>query len=124
MTPFDFWVQMLNAPLSGNIDQNISPSLISFDIKGVPEIEQRVLTEVASYGKQLGKVLEALQALSVATQTQLPEIDALVADIEVIKDESKDVLRDDAERALARLKSADPVAWQALLSAADAPSAR
>ena len=119
MTPFDFWGQVLRLPLSGNNYQDISPSLISFDFKGVPEIERRVQQEVASYGKQLGKVLEALQALSAATQTPLPEIDVMVARIEAIKDDSKAALRADAESALSRLKNADPAAWAALVAAAE-----
>lgn len=122
MTPFDFWAPFFRAPLSGDVTQDISPSLISFDIKGVPAIERRVQTEVASYGKQLGKVLEALQDLSEATKTPLPEIDDLVTQIEAVKETQTLTLRDDAEKALARLQKADPEAWAEVLTSAKAPA--
>ena len=51
---------MIRAPFSGDVTQEITPRFLFPDIKGSPAIEERVVREVASYGKQLGKVLEAL----------------------------------------------------------------
>lgn len=102
---------VFRAPFSGDVRQEIVPSLFSTQMKGSPEIEARVVREVASYGRQLGKVLEALQALSAATGVALPEIEELVAGVERVKAEAKDALREEAEAALARLKAADEGAW-------------
>lgn len=112
--PFDIWSPVIRAPFSGDVVQRIEPRLLSPEIKGSPEIEARIQTEVASFGKQLGKVLEALQTLSAATATPLPEIDSLVAGVETVKAQSKELLRAEAERALARLRAADEPAWRAL----------
>lgn len=111
LTPFDIWSPIFRAPFSGDVTQEITPRILSPDIKGSPTIEGRVQREVASYGKQLGKMLEALQVLAEATGTALPEIDGLVAEIEAVKADAKEALRTDAEAALARLKAVDEDAW-------------
>ena len=116
LTPFDIWSPIIHAPFSGDVTQEITPRILSPDIKGSAGIEHRVQTEVASFGKQLGKVLEALQTLSAATDTPLPEIDALAADIETVKADAKDVLRREAAEALARLKAIDPAGHAALVA--------
>lgn len=114
-TPFDIWSPIFRAPFSGDVTQEITPRFLSPDIKGSPAIEEKVVREVASYGKQLGKVLEALQALSAATDTPLPEIDALVAEVETVKADAKEALRAEAEAALARLKAVDEDGWREVL---------
>lgn len=115
LTPFDTWSTVIRAPSSGDVTQEITPRFLSPDIKGSPAIEERVVREVASYGKQLGKVLEALQALSAATETPLPEIDALVAEVEAVKRNAKEALRAEAEAALKRLKLVDEDGWREVL---------
>ncbi len=102
---------VFRAPFSGDVTQEIVPRFLSPDIKGSPAIEERVVREVASYGKQLGKILEALQSLSERTGTPLPEIDALVEGVERVKADTKEALREEAEAALARLKAVDEAAW-------------
>ncbi|GGX54045.1 hypothetical protein GCM10007385_22800 [Tateyamaria omphalii] len=114
MTPFDVWAPMFRAPFSGDVTQEIVPRILSPDIAGSAEIEARIQTDVASYGTQLGKVLEALQTLAAATKTDLPAIDKLVAQIEGVKDQNRDTIRADAERALARLKAVDKESWRSL----------
>ena len=114
ITPFDIWSPIFRAPFSGDVTQEITPRLFSPDIKGNPLIEHKIQTEVASYGKQLGKVLEALKLLSDKTGVALPEIDTLITEIEEVKSDTKDALRADAEDALARLKRADHAAWTQL----------
>ena len=116
LTPFDIWSPIFRAPFSGDVTQEITPRFLSPDIKGSPAIEEKVVREVASYGKQLGKVLEALQALAEATGTDLPEIDVLVEKIEVVKADTKQGLRSEAEAALARLKAVDEDGWRDLMS--------
>ena len=68
-----FWV--FRSPLSGDVNQRItapwfSPSL-TVNYAGDPEVEDRVVTEVASYGRQLGWLMEITLAL--AKQQALPE---------------------------------------------------
>lgn len=116
LTPFDIWAPMFRAPFSGDVTQEITPRFFSPDIQGIPEIEHKVQTEVASYGKQLGKILEALQTLSNANDTPLPEIDALITQVEAVKDESRTAFKDDAVAALDRLRKADTAAWREVVA--------
>jgi hypothetical protein len=64
-------------PLSGNVSQSINPwtmlfnpvgsqvGLVNIDLgqSSQPEVEQEVLTDVASYGKQIGRIEDALIVL-------------------------------------------------------------
>jgi hypothetical protein len=74
LTPWQAWLAMfgLRAPLSGDVTQDIAPSIggqlgllnINATRSGDPELEQRIITEVASYGRQLGWLVEAVDALA------------------------------------------------------------
>jgi len=112
LTPFDIWSTVIRAPFSGDVTQEITPRFLSPDIKGSPLVEDRIQREVASYGKQLGKVLEALQVLAKDADVKLPEIDALVDGVETVKADAKEALRAEAEAALARLKAVDEDGWR------------
>jgi hypothetical protein len=64
-------------PLSGNVTQSINPWTMLFNPVGSqvglvnielgqssqPEVEQEVMTDVASYGKQLGRIEDVLMVL-------------------------------------------------------------
>ncbi|WP_095588812.1 hypothetical protein [Actibacterium ureilyticum] len=100
-----------HAPLSGDVTQNVEPRVFSPDIAGDPRIESRIHRNIASYGTQLGKILEALETLSAATDTPLPQIDSLVERVEAEKTHHRETLRREAEEALMRLKRADETAW-------------
>ena len=64
-------------PLSGDVTQGISPAF-GAEIAGIPEVEHEVVTTVASFGKQLGKLTEAVLALAEkADMLQAEEIVAL-----------------------------------------------
>lgn len=65
-------------PLSGNVMQSISP-MLNFEIEGIPEVEHEVVTTVASYGKQLGKLTEAVLVLAKKAGVSGAEIDAVKA---------------------------------------------
>ena len=120
MTPFDIWAPIFRAPFSGNVTQEISPRLLSQNIQGVPEIEHKIETEVASFGKQLGKIIEALLEMSDDPETQIPEIHKLHKQIEAVKAESKEILKANAINALARLKAANQDDWAAIVAEARA----
>ena len=113
-SPFDVWAPMYRAPFSGDVTQEISPSVLSTNIKGVHEIEKKIQTEVASYGKQLGKILEALAILSDKTDIPLPEISKLICDVDDVKKDCRDDVLADAENALKRLRKVDEDAWKRL----------
>lgn len=116
ITPLDIWAPIFRAPFSGDVTQEITPRFMSPDFRGNAEIEHRVQTEVASYGKQIGKIMDALQTLSAETGTPLPEIDDLVAQVEDIKSQSKEAIRDQAKQAMQKLREVDEEAWAALRS--------
>ena len=118
--PFALWAQQNNLPLSGNVDQEILLGAVSTQIAGVPEIEREVVTEVASYGNQLGTILQAVEALAREAKIDVenvPELKAMVdlqARIEETKTRRRDALRQRAELALERLREADEGAWRRL----------
>jgi hypothetical protein len=83
-------------PLSGSVTQDISPSLLLRARDA--ETEVRVLREVASYGKQIGKLSEVLLAvvkvlpegtLDAKTQATVDELRTMAVNIERIKKEQK-----------------------------------
>lgn len=114
LTPYDIWAPIFRAPFSGDVTQEITPRFMSPDFKGNAEIEHRVQTEVASYGKQIGKILEALQILAADADISLNDIDHLVDKVEDIKSQSKDSIRARAEEAMAKLREVDEESWRAL----------
>lgn len=85
LTPWTLWLSFLQnltqmvtggkAPLSGDVDQSILPwswmfgtgqfGFINLNLgnSGNPEVEQEVLDEVGSYGRQLGRIGDALEVL-------------------------------------------------------------
>lgn len=88
-----FW--MFRLPLSGAVNQRISapwfsPSL-TVNYAGDPAIEDRVVTEVASYGTQLGWLNEIVLALAnkqAVPQDTLNSLAKAVQDIEAINKSS------------------------------------
>lgn len=119
LNPLDVWAPIFRAPFSGDVTQSIAPRFWSPDIQGVPEIEHKVETEVASFGKQLGKLLEAVEALGKNAKLsekedldKLAAISDLVTRIDAVKKETTEALEADAKNAMRRLKNADPGAWK------------
>lgn len=113
---FSLWSPIFRFPLSGDVSQDIEPQLTT-KIAGVPEIEAYVVRDVASYGRQLGRISEAVLELADAQHHDGPKVQALrdlVNEIDTVKHDRKGVLRQDAETALARLRDADKDAWRSL----------
>ena len=111
-SPFPNITNAFYAPLSGDVSQDIEPRVFSPDIAGDAATEHRIHRNVASYGTQLGKILEALQILADKVDHPLPEIATLIDGVEAEKADQKATLRREAEEALARLKAVDEAAWQ------------
>lgn len=117
ISPLDIWALTLRAPFSGDVTQTIEPRVLSPEIKGSAAIEEKVITEVASYGTQLGKILRALETLSKETKVDLPEIAKLIQEVEAVKKDTREGLRAEAEDALRRLKKADETGWKEVMRA-------
>ncbi len=119
------WLQStFNFPLSGDVNQKIEPDWFFTAINsevGDGEIEQEVFHTVASYGKQIGVLTDAL--LSVADELNLDQskIEALVelkglqTKVEVIKSAKKNNLKKNTKIMLDKLKHADQEAFDNLM---------
>lgn len=120
---FWFWAPQVHWPFSGAVTQDIAPEAFFGAIPptaGDGRIERRAF-ELASYGRQLGWLTEALLAQAgrgVAAadgDAALDQLAALRQRIEAIKRDRHAELEADAEAALQRLAAADPEALQRLL---------
>jgi hypothetical protein len=108
--------------LSGDVTQRItapwfSPSL-TVNYAGDAAIEDRVVTEVASYGRQLGWLTEIALALAKgedAPKDALGKLEKAVAAIAAIKADAEAGALAAAEKALDRLKREQPARYDALL---------
>jgi hypothetical protein len=115
-----FW--MFRLPLSGAVNQRItapwfSPSL-TVNYAGDPAIEDRVVTEVASYGQQLGWLNEIVLALAnkqAVPQETLTRLEKAVQDIETIKKEVQPSALAAAKTALDQLRREQPDKYAELL---------
>ena len=106
-----FWFMRL--PLSGDVNQRIT-----VNYAGNPLVEDRVVTEVASFGRQLGWLSEI--AIALANKEPLPadslrKLEAAVAEIEAIKKRVERPAIAAADEALDRLKREHPDAYERLL---------
>jgi hypothetical protein len=104
---------MFRAPWSGDVAQRItapwfSPSL-TVNYAGDPAVEDRVVTEVASYGKQLGWLTEI--AIALAKRGHCPRtlgrLEKAAKDIAAIKEQVGASAVDAANDALDRLERHD-----------------
>ncbi|MDC8829250.1 hypothetical protein [Alteromonas gilva] len=107
-----------NMPLSGDV-KDISPVTSWFspqydiNIAGNAALEKQVITKVASYGKQLGKLTNAV--LEIADGKPGDAVNALRAMADEIAAIKNKTLVDAIEADLAKLKSQDKAAYEALL---------
>jgi len=113
---------MFRGPWSGDVAQRItapwfSPS-ITVNYAGDPAVEDRVVTEVASYGKQLGWLTEIAIALArtqpVPAET-LVRLEKAAKDIAAIKEQVGASAVEAANDALDRLERHDPAQYDNLL---------
>lgn len=96
-------------PLSGDVVQGISPNFF-FEMEGIPEVEYEVTTTVASYGKQLGKLTEAVLALADKIGLECAEVDSvreIAAGVEDAKLRARDMVRARAEKSAERAARLD-----------------
>ncbi len=127
MMPIDAWAKWWRAPLkfplSGDVIQDINPVThwlspqLEFNFAGDQALEAKVVAEVASYGKQLGVLSEAVLAL--AKDNNSPEIKKLAVMVEAVEKaktehQAQEILA--LQRGLRTLQSQDPDKLKALLT--------
>ena len=119
-----WWTAFTKLPGAENLTQDIAPVTTWFpanfemNFAGDPRIERDVVSNIASYGKQLGILTDALLTLA-GDDTTHPEIQRLrdIAEkIEERKQTHRADLEQNAKAALERLKDADSEAFKRMLS--------
>ena len=121
MNPWMYpWWNLFRAPLSGNVEQDISPTWFSpqleFNFAGNKKLESDVVAKVASYGTQLGVLSEAVLELAEGMPGEAIEaLQALVERVDKIKQRHKETLETKAKLALDQLKKTDPEGFRRLI---------
>ncbi|MEM7722354.1 MAG: hypothetical protein AAF376_08265 [Pseudomonadota bacterium] len=117
---------MINSPItefpgSGDVTQDIETSWFS-QMRGSPELEYKIITEIWSYGDQLGTLTDALLEVAEAQGWQdtpaLEKLRAKAAEVKTAKREMRDRLRDRAELALKHLRDVDEEGYQRVMRGA------
>jgi hypothetical protein len=119
----------LGLPGSGDVWQKVtnvtdwfSPKL-TVNYAGDPRIEEDVTSNVASYGKQLGLLTEAVLALAKPADAEaqakfkdaVDRLTTIQADIEAIKKRRAPETEDAIVQAMTRLKTSDAPAYERVL---------
>ena len=107
------WPFNLFAP--GNLNQPILPGWsfagVNVNYAGNPDVEKDVVEKVASFGKQLGIITDAVLALADGKpkgDKALTRLKQIAAKIEELKDQNKASLADQARGAMERLAKLEP----------------
>jgi hypothetical protein len=111
------WIYSPQWPLSGAVTQDISPEAFFAGIKpgaGVPEIESEVF-EKASYGKQLGWLLDAVAGDDAEKAEALENLRELHEEVQAIKRRHKADREAAALKLLQKLEDESPEALQRVL---------
>ncbi|MGV7206360.1 hypothetical protein ACLB1G_00725 [Oxalobacteraceae bacterium A2-2] len=111
-----------NWPFSGDVSQSFTNPWFSpaytFNFAGDAAVEEKVVSEVASYGRQLGVLNEIVLAL--ARKEQAPEdcvkrLAAVMDEIKAIKDKQQKSRLEAANEALDKLEKSQPASYKLLL---------
>jgi len=123
MNPWELWFSsMMRLPGSGDVMQSIAPltnwfsPTVELNFAGNRRIEGDVVANVASYGKQLGILTEAVNELG--RKDKSPEVQRLrdlAEDIRKRKLRHNDDLQRQARESLETLRKADPEAFGRVL---------
>jgi hypothetical protein len=128
-TPPFMWPFNLFAP--GNLNQPILPGWsfgnVSLNYAGNAEIEKDVVEKVASFGKQLGIITDAVLALADGKPIQdkaIARLRDIATKIEQLKNQNKASLADQARGAMQRLEKAEPATARRIAAEFAKPSSR
>lgn len=117
--PFDLFSWMFHFPLSGNVAQRIFSPAITVNYAGDAAIEERVVSDVASYGKQIGWLSEIVLALAQDKRPDRDTVQSLAGAIEKIEDIKQQLKKStlaSAVEALNQLKEEQPEAYRSLMN--------
>ncbi|WP_428034113.1 hypothetical protein [Amphritea sp.] len=116
------WLNLFKSPLSGDVTQDISPVTswwspqIELNFAGNRPIENAVVRDVASYGKQLGIITDVLLQLTKdETGEAVDQLRKVSDDVERIKQKHLSVSMSTLKAGLLRLKTEDPEGYKKLL---------
>ncbi|NJM32734.1 MAG: hypothetical protein HC848_07655 [Limnobacter sp.] len=123
MNPWFFPVwDIIKTPFSGNVTQDISPVTtwlspqFQFNFAGNRRVETEVVAEVASYGKQLGILSEAVLELADGKKGEaVARLEKLQQQIEKVKSQHEDRTEERIQEDLLRLKSRDLAAFNRIV---------
>ncbi|HFQ4984846.1 TPA: hypothetical protein ACGUZ2_004286 [Vibrio vulnificus] len=120
---FSFWFKEVYLPLSGAVEQDISAwanflsPQIEFNFAGDKVIERDVVSNIASYGTQIGLLSKVVLELSKHSKSkEVAELSALVQHIEAVKKARKDNIRKTTKEAMDNFQRQDPEAFKRLLA--------
>ncbi len=116
------WLNLFKSPLSGDVTQDISPVTswwspqIELNFAGNRPIENAVVRDVASYGKQLGIITDVLlQLTKEETGEAVDQLRKLAADVEAIKQQHLAASISTLKTGLVKLRSEDPEGYKKLM---------
>lgn len=117
---FASWFPGWSSPLSGDVSQwfKIFSPTVTVNGRGEPELEARIVRDVATYGAQLGPLTQLVLAMARGAALPAEQLAKLEAIDLAIQDEKKEFdrgVRDRARRAMADLRQRDPAAFAELL---------
>jgi hypothetical protein len=118
----NFFFPPIRFPASGNLEFLYNPYTkweAPCTVRGDERVEQRVYTEVASAGRQLGKITEVVLQLVAQMGFDSPEVKGLQGvanDVEAIKRDVEDRTEKDARAMLDRLGEKDRERLRSLLA--------
>ena len=129
MNPWEIWSAALaRLPFGGDVTQSIAPLTnwfspnVEVNFAGNRRIEGDIVTNVASYGKQLGLLTEAVVALSGNnTSPAVKKLRDLAKEIEKRKLQHKDDVLRQARTSIETLQKLDPTGFAQLLREFAAP---
>lgn len=109
------WLYMFKTPWSGDLSQDIAPVTtwfspqLEFNFAGNKKIEADIIAEVASYGRQLGILSDAVLELADGKAGQsVEDLRKLMGDIDKIKRRHEESLEVKAKLILDELKNKHP----------------
>lgn len=107
------WPFSMFAP--NNLAQSILPgwfSNVSVNYAGNAEIEKKVVEDIASYGKQLGIITDAVLVLAKDPpppgEDPIERLRKIAAEVRALKEKHKRSLSEEASEAMARLEKSEP----------------
>lgn len=112
---FPGWGAERSAPLGGDVSQwfKIFSPTFTVNGRGEPELEARIVRDVATYGAQLGPLTQLVLALATGQAPPADELAKLDKINRAIQDEKRDYdrgVRERARRALSDLQKQNPAA--------------